>query len=70
MLKRIASHEALIAALVALITGIAYVLTTFATVDYVDKRHVEVKDVLLKMDTHLESIDARLWELNKKQGDK
>ena len=65
-MKYLASHEALVAAIVALISGITYVLTTFATVDYVDKRHVEVTSVLLKMDSKLDSIDAKLWELNKK----
>lgn len=70
MPKFITSHEALIAALVALIMGITYVITTFATVDYVDKRHSEVNVILLKMDNKLDSIDARLWELNKHRGEK
>lgn len=63
MTKLFKSPEALISMLIACVSALAYVYTTFATVTYVDKKHEEVKEVLVEIKDSVKSIDLRVWQL-------
>lgn len=62
-MKSFKAPEVLISAIVAAVSALAYVYTTFATISYVDKRHEEVKEVLLDIKDSVRSIDIRLWQM-------
>ena len=48
------------------VASCAYIYTTFATIDYVDDKHQEVKDMFQEQRVILDRIDERVYKLNER----
>lgn len=65
-MKFFRDYQAIVAMMVAVVSCVAYVHTTFAAIDYVDKRHAEITEMLKEIKDSIKSIDQKLWEMNKR----
>lgn len=57
-------HQGLIWVCTTIMALMAYTYTTFATVDYVDKKHNDVLSVLTRMENKLDNVQDKVYELN------
>jgi hypothetical protein len=51
--------------LIGVASACVFAFTTFATIDYVDKKHTEVKDVLVEIKDDQKQIQRMIYELSK-----
>lgn len=80
-MKILKELDPFLALLTSLVLLTAYIYQTFATKQYVDQKHEEVKNLTVQMvDAHrtslneikesLRNIDLRTWEMQKELGDR